>query len=160
MVWSEPKVAQAIHLCFAPKICVMRGDMPPAYFATQETITTVFPSYWNTMGPNLLKWVFNNRFLRERGMASNPKMEYQVFLCIFQIKNSAMVTLGLKEMEKFLWEGREKAKLNWDSQKGRTFSLPSQRNFPISFIPKVHWENAKKGLILWKVGWTPCLFSS
>jgi polyphosphate kinase len=31
---------------------------------------------------------FNDRFLRERGMASNPKMEYQVFLCIFQ-KNSA-----------------------------------------------------------------------
>ena len=23
---------------------------------------------------------FNNRFLRERGMASTPKMEYQVFL--------------------------------------------------------------------------------
>ena len=34
-------------------------------------------------------------------MASNPKMEYQVFLCIFQ-KNSAMVTLGLKEMGKIL----------------------------------------------------------
>ena len=34
-------------------------------------------------------------------MASNPKMEYQVFLCIFQ-KNSAVATLGLKEMEKFL----------------------------------------------------------
>ena len=50
----------------------------------------------------------NNRFLRERGMASTPKMEYQVFLCIFQ-KNSAMATLGLKEMGKFLWEGREKS---------------------------------------------------
>ena len=35
---------------------------------------------------------FNNKFLRERGMASNPKMEYQVFLCIFQ-KNSAMDTV-------------------------------------------------------------------
>ena len=43
---------------------------------------------------------FNNRFLGERGMASNPKMEYQVFLCIFQ-KNSAMATLCLKEMGKF-----------------------------------------------------------
>ena len=41
-------------------------------------------------------------------MASTPKMEYQVFLCIFQ-KNSAMATLGLKEMGKFLWEGREKS---------------------------------------------------
>ena len=42
-----------------------------------------------------------------RGLASNPKMEYQVFLCIFQ-KNLAMATYGLKEMGKFLWEGREK----------------------------------------------------
>ena len=46
------------------------------------------------------KWpILNNRFLRERGMASTPKIEYQVFLCIFQ-KNSAMATLGLKEMGK------------------------------------------------------------
>ena len=54
----------------------------------------------------------NNRFLRERGMVSNPKMEYQVFLCIFQ-KNSAMATLGLKEMGKFLWEGKEKGLPCW-----------------------------------------------
>ena len=43
----------------------------------------------------------NNRFLMKRGMVSKPKMEYQVFLCIFQ-KNSAMATWGLKEMGKFL----------------------------------------------------------
>ena len=49
----------------------------------------------------------NNRFLRERRMASTLKMEYKVFLCIFQ-KNSAMATYGMKEMGKFLWEGREK----------------------------------------------------
>ena len=30
--------------------------------------------------------LLNNGFLRERGMTSNPKMEYQVFLCIFQKK--------------------------------------------------------------------------
>ena len=48
-------------------------------------------------------------------MASNPKMEYQVFLCIFQ-KNSAMATLGLKEMGKFLWEGRKKGLPCWLSQ--------------------------------------------
>ena len=48
-------------------------------------------------------------------MASNPKMEYQVFLCIFQ-KNSAMATIGLKEMGKFLWEGREKVMPSWLSQ--------------------------------------------
>ena len=51
----------------------------------------------------------------ERGMASTPKTEYQVFLCIFQ-KNSAMATLGLKEMGKFLWEGMEKSLSNWLSQ--------------------------------------------
>ena len=43
----------------------------------------------------------NNSFLRKRGMTSTPKMQYQVFLCIFQ-KNSAMATLGLKEMRTFL----------------------------------------------------------
>jgi len=75
-------------------------------------------------------------------MASTPKMEYQVFLCTFQ-KNSAMSTLGLKEMGKFLWEGREKGLPCWLSQFSKpklrqpTFFLPSQRNFPISFKPKV-----------------------
>ena len=47
-----------------------------------------------------------------------PKMEYQVFLCIFQ-KNSAMATLGLKEMGKFLWECREKGLPCWLSQFGK-----------------------------------------
>ena len=32
---------------------------------------------------------------------------YQTFFCIFQT-NLAMAPLGLKEMVKFLWEGREK----------------------------------------------------
>ena len=44
---------------------------------------------------------------RKRGSASNPKMEYQVLSCIFDW-GLAMATLGLKEMGKFLWEGREK----------------------------------------------------
>ena len=48
-------------------------------------------------------------------MASTLKMEYQIFLFIFQ-KNSAMATLGLKEMGKFLWEGREKVLPCWLSQ--------------------------------------------
>jgi hypothetical protein len=34
-------------------------------------------------------------------MASNPKMEYQVFICILQT-NLAMATLGMKEMGKGL----------------------------------------------------------
>ena len=54
-------------------------------------------------------------FLKERGMVSNPKMEYQVFLCIFQ-NNSAMATLGLEDMGKFLWKGREKGLHGWLSQ--------------------------------------------
>jgi hypothetical protein len=48
-------------------------------------------------------------------MASNAKMEYQDFLCIFQ-KNFAIATLGLKEIGKFLWEGREKGLPCWLSQ--------------------------------------------
>ena len=41
-----------------------------------------------------------------------------------------MATLGLKEMGKFLWEGREKVLPSWLSQF-------SSANFPISFKPKV-----------------------
>ena len=51
--------------------------------------------------------LFNRPNSVERSLASTPKMEYQFFLCIFQ-KNSAMATYGLKEVGKFLWEGREK----------------------------------------------------
>ena len=49
-------------------------------------------------------------------------------------------------MGKFLWEGREKGLPCWLSQfsktklrqpTGQNFFLPSQRNFPISFKPKV-----------------------
>jgi hypothetical protein len=47
-------------------------------------------------------WLYlNNKFSRERGMASTPKIKYQVFLCIFQ-NISAMATLVLTEMEKSL----------------------------------------------------------
>ena len=64
-------------------------------------------------------WPLNNRFLRKRRMASTPKMEYQVFLCIFQ-KNSTIATLGLKEMGKFLSEGREKDLSCWLSPFSKT----------------------------------------
>ena len=71
------------------------------------------------------------------GMASNPLFIIPDFFCIFQT-NFAMATLGLKEMGKFLWEGREKGLPCWLSQFSKTyFSLPSQKNFPISFKPKV-----------------------
>ena len=57
---------------------------------------------------------FNNRFLKERGMASTSKMEYQIFLSIFQ-KNSAMAILGLKEIGKFFGEGRDKGLPCWQT---------------------------------------------
>ena len=57
-------------------------------------------------------------------------MEYQIFLCIFQ-KKAAMATSGLKEMGKFLWEGREKVLPSWLSQ--------------FSFDKLL--ENAKKNLV-------------
>ena len=49
-------------------------------------------------------------------MASNPLVIIPgFFFCIFQT-NFAMATLGLKEIGKFLWEGREKCLLSWLSQ--------------------------------------------
>ena len=78
-------------------------------------------------------------------MESNPLFIIPDFFCIFQT-NLAMATLGLKKMGKFLWEGWEKGLPCWLSQfsktklrqpTGQTFSLPSQRNFSISFKPKV-----------------------
>ena len=46
--------------------------------------------------------------LEERSIASNPLFIIpDFFFCIFPM-NFAMATLGLKEMGKFLWEGREK----------------------------------------------------
>ena len=70
--------------------------------------------------PNFHKFLFNQVF--EGKKLGVQSQEYQVFLWIFQ-KNSAMATLDLKEMG--------------DSQLGKLFSLPSQKNFPISFKQKV-----------------------
>ena len=41
--------------------------------------------------------MLNNRLFREKAMASNPKMEYQVFLCIFPM-NSAMASVRPKPL--------------------------------------------------------------
>jgi len=49
---------------------------------------------------------------RKRGMVSNPLFIIPDFFCIFPM-NFAMATLGLKEMGKFLWEGREKVLPSW-----------------------------------------------
>ena len=56
-----------------------------------------------------------NRLSRKRGMASNPLFIIPYFFCIFPM-NFAMATLGLKEMEKLLSEGREKSLHSWLSQ--------------------------------------------
>ena len=48
-------------------------------------------------------------------MAFNPLFIIPDFFCIFSM-NFAMATLGLKEMGKFLWEGREKSLPSWLSQ--------------------------------------------
>ena len=49
-------------------------------------------------------------------MASNPLFIIpDFFLCLFSI-NFAMATLGLKDMGKFLWEGRENSLPSWLSQ--------------------------------------------
>ena len=60
-------------------------------------------------------------------MASNLKMEYHVFHCIFK-KNSSMAALCLKKMGKFLAEGREKSLLSWLSQ----FSILGVDTMPLS----------------------------
>ena len=75
---------------------------------------------------------------RKRGMVSNPLFIIpDFFFCIFPM-NFAMVTLGLKEMGKFLWEGREKNLPSWLSQfnfaklrqpTGQTFSPTFPKEF-------------------------------
>ena len=88
-------------------------------------------------------------------------MEYQVFLCIFN-KNSAIATLGLKKMGKFVWEGREKGLPCWLSQfrkttlrlpTGQTFFPTFPKEFFISFkskvaIAKFSWKMQKKSGIM------------
>ena len=69
---------------------------------------------------NFEQVIFNRSSRRKRGMASNPLFIIPDFFCIFPI-NFAMATLGLKEMGKFLWEGREKDLPCWLSQ----FSISS-----------------------------------
>jgi hypothetical protein len=57
------------------------------------------------------KNIINRSSRRKRGMASNP-LFIILFFGIFPM-NFAMATLGLKEMRKFLWKGREKSLPSW-----------------------------------------------
>ena len=80
-------------------------------------------------------------------MASNPKMKYLPGFSFHFRKELSFGYLRLEGNGKnsFGKVGRKVspdgclslAKLNWDSQLDKFFSLPSQRNFPISFKPKV-----------------------
>ena len=134
-----------VFWCFAPLLMVSTRLLTSAYFGYRAKPSSKGPLCSDF--PNIVQksWSLNIRFLRERDMASNPKMEYQIFLCIFQ-KNSASQTETANWADLFHY-------------------LPSQRNFLISFKPKVAmakfvWKMQKKSLVFWKVGVTPCLFSS
>ena len=94
------------------------------YFINSMHESVYFLSLFNCENTNNTRGL-NNSFLRERGLTSTPKMEYQVFLCIFQ-RNLAMATIGLKKMGKFLWESREKFLPCWLSQ--------------FSFASRVFWK--------------------
>ena len=76
-----------------------------------------------------IKIPFNNRFFREWGTASILKIEYQVFLYIF-LKNSAMATLGLNEMDKIFWGGWEKCLPCWLLVKTKLRQANGQTFFP------------------------------
>ena len=62
-------------------------------------------------------------------------MKYQVSYCIFHI-NLAMATLGMKEMGKFLWEGREKVLPCWLSQFSKTRGSPTNAKIPHLHVHK------------------------
>ena len=107
---------------------------PSTFHSTNEIPYDWFAVLW-LVERRLLDWLkFRRTVVRrcyERNLTTGfwgkeawhptPKWNmYQVFLCIFQ-KNSAMATLGLKEMGKFLWEGREKGRerkdIRWKNNK-------------------------------------------
>ena len=69
-------------------------------------------------------------------MASNPLFIIPDFFCIFQMY-FVMATLGLKEMGKFLWEGKGKSLSSWLSQFSKTkLRQPTGQNFFPTFPKK------------------------
>ena len=52
-------------------------------------------------------------------------------------QQNSMFNMGYEERSIRNYKLFAEAKLNWDSQVGKLFSLPYKRNFPISFKPKV-----------------------
>ena len=71
-------------------------------------------SFLPKYGPNVL--TLTDRLRGEEAWCPTHFSYYQTFFfCIFPM-NFAMATLGLKEMGKFIWEGREKSLPSWLSQ--------------------------------------------
>jgi hypothetical protein len=63
---------------------------------------------------------FNRLSRRKKGIASNTFFKIPDLFCIFPM-NFAMATLGLREMGKFLWEGRKKSFAKRRQPTGQTF---------------------------------------
>ena len=88
----------------------------------------------------------NRLYRRKRGMASNPLFTIPDF-CLHFPNELCYGYLRFEENWKIPFGRQGKkvcpvgclclAKLNWDKQLGKLFSLPYQRNFTISFKPKV-----------------------
>ena len=62
-----------------------------------------------------LQYQLTDRLAGKKSWRPTHFSYYQTFFCIFQT-NLATASLGLKEMGKFLWEGREKVLPCWLSQ--------------------------------------------
>ena len=81
-----------------PQMVMCEISIPQSFNLDLQPFTWIFYLSYKVLFWVWNQWKYreiNSRYLRERGMASTPKMEYQVFLIIFQ-KNSALGTLGLK----------------------------------------------------------------
>ena len=97
--WIQNLYNLSIKNC--PNHCLIK------HFCLSALVNFLDDCYSNFLG-NFL----NNRFLRERGMASIPKMEYQVFLCIFQKNSQRNFLISFKSkvaIAKFVWKMPKKS---------------------------------------------------
>ena len=77
-------------------------------------------------------------------MVSNPLFIIPDFFCIFPM-NFAMATFGLKEMGKFLWEGREESLPSWLFQ--FSFAKLRQPTTGQTFFPRRHASFPQKPVV-------------
>ena len=88
--------------------------------------------------------LLNRSSRRRRGMAYNPLfiictrffLHFPNQLCYGYIRFEGTGKIPLRKKSNQL-AVFSSVLLDWDSQQGRPFSLPSQKNFPISFKPKM-----------------------